>query len=71
MQNQIDITKLPMAELKAMAYDILAAREQADRNLQVVNQEIAKRIQSAQPLTPVQPEVEPQVEEAVIKEETK
>ena len=66
MQNQIDITKLPMAELKAMAYDILAAREQADRNLQVVNQEIAKRIQSAQPLTPVQPEVEPQVEEAKI-----
>jgi hypothetical protein len=68
MQNQIDITKLPMAELKAMAYDILAAREQADRNLQVVNQEIAKRIQSAQPLTPVQPEVEPQVEEAKITE---
>ena len=69
MQNQqIDITKLPMAELKALAYDIIAAKENAERNLQMVNQEIAKRLQSAQPLTPVQPEVEPQVEEAKITE---
>ena len=68
MQNQIDITNLPMAELKAMAYDIIAAKENAERNLQIVNQEISKRLQSAQPLTPVQPEVEPQVEEAKITE---
>jgi hypothetical protein len=38
-----------MNELKAMAYDQLALKEQAERNLQLLNQRIAEISQAAEP----------------------
>ena len=40
----MDLTKKTVEELKAMAYDQLAAKGQAEQNLQILNQEIAKRV---------------------------
>ena len=66
----IDLKALTTEQLKVMAYDMISAKEQAEYNLKLINQEIFNR-QNPQP-APVQPQVEtPQVEEAVIKEETK
>lgn len=41
--QNVDITQLPVTELKALAYDVLGQIELYQRNLQVVNGEIAKR----------------------------
>ena len=65
----IDLSKLDIKELKSMAYDQLVISEQSAVNLKVINEEIKR--QQSQP-APVQPQVEtPQLEGAVIKEETK
>lgn len=42
-QQDIDLTKMSLEQLKAFAYDQLAVIENAQRNLQTINQEIAKR----------------------------
>jgi len=47
-QGQVDITKVSLSDLKVMAYDQMAAREAADRNLNVINGEIAKRLRGEQ-----------------------
>lgn len=61
----IDLKALTIEQLKSMAYDIIAAKEQAEYNLKIVNQEIFNR-QNPQP-APVQPQVEtPAVEEAKV-----
>jgi len=39
----MDITKLSLIELKAMAYDTLANLEMYKKNLDILNQEIAKK----------------------------
>lgn len=39
----MDKTKKPLEELKAIAYDIIVQLEQLQKNLQVVNGEIAKK----------------------------
>lgn len=41
----MDITKMTVTELKALAYDTFAQIEQAQKNLQAINQEIAKKLQ--------------------------
>lgn len=43
--NPIDITKLTVVELKALAYEEMLKIEGAQRNLQVLQQEINKRLQ--------------------------
>lgn len=39
----IDLKELSIIELKALAYDCIAEREQAERNLTAVNKEITIR----------------------------
>lgn len=41
--NTIDITKLSVTELKALAYDVLSEIEKQQNNLRAVNNELAKR----------------------------
>ena len=42
-------------ELKVIAYDLLASQEQTNRNLQLVNQMIAKKYEDEKtPLTPTE-----------------
>lgn len=50
-----DISQKSVMELKSMAYDIVAQVEVAQRNLQVLNQEIAKK-QSEKPGEMVEPQ---------------
>lgn len=52
----MDITKLNIVELKALAYDTLATIEQTQNNLKLINQEIQLRLN-----TPVEKVAEPQV----------
>lgn len=40
-----DLEKMSVVELKAMAYDILARIEQEQKNLQVLNQLMAKKME--------------------------
>jgi hypothetical protein len=42
MENTIDITKLSVVELKALVYDRLNQREDIDRDIQMLNQQIIK-----------------------------
>jgi hypothetical protein len=42
----MDITKLSVVELKALAFDLLVQLENVQNNLKVVNAEIAKRVES-------------------------
>lgn len=39
----MDLTSKTIDELKVIAYDLLASKEQTERNLQLVNQTIAKK----------------------------
>lgn len=39
------INEMSLSELKVMAYDIIAMRERVDRDLQIINGEIAKKSQ--------------------------
>lgn len=41
-----DITKMSVTELKALAYDELGKMEVAQKNLQIINVEIAKKMES-------------------------
>lgn len=43
MNNTIDITKLSITEIKAMAFDIINQINFFQNNLKVINEEIAKR----------------------------
>lgn len=52
----MDITKLNIVELKALAYDTLATIEQTQNNLKLINQEIQLRLN-----TPVEKVAETQV----------
>jgi len=54
----MDITKLTVVELKALAYDELAKMEVAQNNLKTINQELAKRSQPAVEEKPVEEKVE-------------
>jgi stress-induced morphogen len=47
-ENQNPLTKLSVVELKSLAYDNLTRIQQAQSNLQLLNQEIDKRIQAFQ-----------------------
>jgi hypothetical protein len=44
--NQVDITKMSVIELKALVFDLLVKLENVQNNLNVVNAEIAKRVES-------------------------
>ena len=44
--NTLDITKLTDTEVKALAYEQLVARNQAQNNINVCEEELAKRAQS-------------------------
>jgi hypothetical protein len=48
-EQQIDITKLSVTELKALAYELVVQVETARQNLSVVQQELAKRAQAPKP----------------------
>jgi hypothetical protein len=50
----MDISKLSLTELKALAYDMLSTIDQAQRNLTSINQEIAKRQSTTEVLPPQQ-----------------
>ena len=41
--STLDLTKLDVKELKALAYDQLVLIEQSQNNLKLINQEIVKR----------------------------
>lgn len=45
-ENQTDITKMTVQELKALAYDQISLLEQTKLNLQLIQQEIAKKGQN-------------------------
>jgi len=59
--NTLDITKLTDTEVKALAYEQLVARNQAQNNINVCEEELAKRAQSK---TEVEEEVEEEPKEA-------
>jgi len=42
----MDITKISVAELKALAYDSLVQLDAIQKNLQIINAELAKRNES-------------------------
>lgn len=42
----INLKELDIRDLKCLAYDCLAQREEAERNLQAINQEIILRMQA-------------------------
>lgn len=44
----MDITTKTTEELKAIAYDVLVQRDTATRNLQIIENEIAKRANEAE-----------------------
>ncbi len=43
MNNNIDVTKMSVERLKALAYDQMSIRDVAQRNINIVNNEIASR----------------------------
>ena len=45
-------------ELKVIAYDLLASKEQTERNLQLVNQTIAAKYEEQKKLSMVKPSIE-------------
>ena len=44
--EQIDLNNKSLTELKALAYDQLAVREQAQQNLNVLNERITRLLQN-------------------------
>lgn len=46
MEQQVDVSTMTLVELKALAYDQIAQKEQAELNLRMLNGEIAKRLQA-------------------------
>lgn len=45
VNNQVDITKLTVVEIKALAFDELVKMEIAQKNLQMLNNELIKKNQ--------------------------
>ena len=61
----MDITKMSIVELKALAFDEIAKIKQAEHNLNVLNAEMQKRAEPQEvPIAPV-PESVPVAEEEV------
>ncbi len=50
----MDITKMTVVELKAVAYDLFVQLEITQKNLQAVNQEIAKKSKEAKEEAPAE-----------------
>lgn len=50
----MDLTSKTIDELKVIAYDLLANKEQTERNLQLVNQTIAKKYEEQNKITPTE-----------------
>lgn len=46
----MDLTPLTLDQLKVLAYDFIHVNETAQNNLQVVNQEIQKRLDANKPV---------------------
>jgi hypothetical protein len=44
----MDVTTMTIEQLKALAYDQIVIRENAERNLQILNNEIARRAKEEQ-----------------------
>jgi hypothetical protein len=44
----MDVTTMTIEQLKALAYDQIVTRENAERNLQILNNEIARRAKEEQ-----------------------
>jgi sRNA-binding carbon storage regulator CsrA len=44
----MDVTTMTIEQIKALAYDQIAIRENAERNLQILNNEIARRAKEEQ-----------------------
>jgi hypothetical protein len=59
MENQISLSNLSVVELKALAYDNLIQLEIAQTNLRAINQELSKKLNTQQNLTPPTPTIEP------------
>lgn len=57
-QNQNPLANLSVTELKSLAYDNLTRIQDAQSNLQILNQEINNRIQSFQQAQQAQPQTE-------------
>ena len=64
-QNQNPLANLSVTELKSLAYDNLTRIQQAQSNLQILNQEINNRIQSFQQAQQTQ-QAQPQTESVTI-----
>lgn len=72
MKNQIDISKLEIVELKALCYDRIVTKEQVQREIDLLNNQINKKYMEEQN-TPVEvvetpTEVVPEVIEAPVEE---
>lgn len=59
--NQNPLANLSVVELKSLAYDNLTRIQQSQANLQVLNQEIDKRIQSFQQTQAQQQQPQPSI----------
>jgi hypothetical protein len=60
----MNLEEKTLQELKAIAYDLIASQEQTNRNLQAVNQMIAKRYEDAEKAkSPLVKSIEKAVEE--------
>ena len=59
--NQNPLANLSVVELKSLAYDNLTRIQQAQSNLQVLNQEIDKRIQAFQQAQAQQQQPQPSI----------
>ena len=45
----MDITKKTVEQLKSLAYDQIAMKQQAEANLQALNEEIGKKMKEEEP----------------------
>jgi len=60
----MDIQETTLEQLKAAAYDQIALREQAQKNLDLINVEIAKRFKEADKVEPIEETInEPEPED--------
>ena len=49
----MNLEEKTIEELKVIAYDLIASQEQTNRNLQAVNQMIAKKYEEAKKVEPI------------------
>lgn len=50
----MNLDEMTIDQLKVAAYDLLATKEQTERNLQLVNQTIAKKYEEQNKTTPTE-----------------